>query len=74
MDKVNRREFLHHTEKYLKLGSFILTKHGKEEYVVTIALPKRDEQQSVADIFGSYGCGCKKVTGHLTCPTHFGRI
>ena len=36
MDKVSKREFLHHIAKYLKPGKVILTNRGKDEYVITI--------------------------------------
>ena len=34
--EIGKREFLHYTEKYLKEGEFVVTKHGVPEYVVTI--------------------------------------
>ena len=40
MEEIGKREFLHHTERYIKPGSFILTRHSIPEYVVTFTTYK----------------------------------
>lgn len=36
MEKVKKRDFLHFPNRYMEKGDFIVTKHGKPEYIVTV--------------------------------------
>lgn len=74
MERISRREFLLYPYKYLKLGSFIITNRGSDEYVVTIKnIELNYEHQEVGvsiKIPNQYGCECIRVEGKPLCPKH----
>ena len=79
MIEVGRRDFLHNTEKHIKEGTFLLTRHKNPDYVVTFrkykeGLEKAREVNAMVekDDLQHYSCGCVK-NGAKLCPKH-GRV
>ena len=84
MEKITIGEFTHNTNKYLVPGKYILTKHGKEVFTVTVELYKQevpedspeptDRKEFVPDRMGGM-CkvqGCFFVAWHKGyCKTHW---
>lgn len=75
MTEVSKRDFARNVYDYLKPGEYVVTNHGRAEYVVTVR-----EVDDVVTVEGldelrvkvqeRYGCGCLRRINEVLCREH----
>ena len=82
--RVNKRDFVQYTSKWLKEVPIIVTNRGVDEYVIEVASnvatkqevatkPKDNVATKDSMEVKEYGCGCRRESGKVLCGKH-GRL